>query len=163
MKRNMLIAAFAPVIVMAGWIVYLSTITATAPEIELPIIGFDPRDLLSGHYLRYQVKYDVEIECKASEWCVCFDAQNHVQAQDTCDAMTSCDRKLRGSCSNNRFVAGIERYYFSEKFSKELAVVPEGATITVALSSSGKGIVKALLVGGVPVNKWLETAAQAAP
>ena len=42
-----------PVAAMALWLISLNVALTRAREVTLAVTGYDPRDLLSGHYLRY--------------------------------------------------------------------------------------------------------------
>lgn len=55
MKIKILLAL--PIIVLFFWMSALQVSLSTAEKIVLPVSGYDPRDLLSGHYLRVQVLY----------------------------------------------------------------------------------------------------------
>lgn len=55
MKTKILMAL--PIIVLLCWMAALQFSLSTAEKIVLPVSGYDPRDLLSGHYLRVQVRY----------------------------------------------------------------------------------------------------------
>ena len=149
-----------PILVIAFWISTYVFSVRTGRVVRLQIEGFDPRDLLSGHYLRYNVQYGMDIPCQNKERrTVCFtpgdDGIWTVDSNMTYDASPSCDVFLHGTCRYSRFEAGIERYYFPEEFKRQLAVVPPASTIDVAITPDGKGIVKALHVDGQPVLEWV--------
>lgn len=55
MKTRILLAL--PIIALFCWVSVLQVSLSTAEKIVLPVSGYDPRDLLSGHYLRIQVLY----------------------------------------------------------------------------------------------------------
>lgn len=55
MKTKILMAL--PIIVLFCWVSALQLSRSTAEKIVLPVSGYDPRDLLSGHYLRVRVRY----------------------------------------------------------------------------------------------------------
>ena len=54
-KYLILFILFIPFFFFVGWICLLSTQVAEGKIVEVPITGYDPRDLLRGHYLRYQI------------------------------------------------------------------------------------------------------------
>lgn len=155
------IAIVLPVLVISAWIgsyVYRANIGA---EIELPVYGYDPRDLLAGHYLQYRVEYGGQLECQGhTERCVCLHKVGaHFAAQASLDcnaAFDSCEHVLRGKCVGSQFIAGIERYYFPEQFTKELRTVPDDATIKLRLSKDGKGVVTGFYITGKPLTDWLK-------
>lgn len=59
-----------PILFLLGWVIYLSLFTLTAQEVKIRIMGYDPRDLLSGHYLAYQIDWD-KTNCSQFDNSVC--------------------------------------------------------------------------------------------
>ena len=160
-------AIFVPILIITGWIGSYSFITQSGSTVRLRIEGYDPRDLLAGHYLRYRVNYGDNIECPANDqgegtsWCLCLDQKNgkfsQVSSQGSCDEFSDCRAgMIKGTCKSQRFEAGIERFYFAEENQKLLKLVPPESSIIVALSPAGKGVVKDLMVGEVPLATWIE-------
>lgn len=152
-----------PVLVIAGWIGSYVIHVENSATYELPVRGFDPRDLLSGHYLRYQVDYGQPVACpeRTPEWCLCLRPSQpfaRVNWQGQCSD-AACNTPLKGSCTTGSFVAGIERYYFPERYTRELAIVPPASSIIVSVSGSGKGVVKSFIVDGEPLQDWLQSKA----
>lgn len=47
-----------PFFLLLAWTVGLHYQKINMPEVILPITGYDPRDLLAGHYIRYQIDWD---------------------------------------------------------------------------------------------------------
>lgn len=71
MKKLFLIMALTlPLVVLIIWGSWLWLTRGIRQEIVLPIQGYDPRDLLAGHYLSYQIKWD-EADCAQFEDGVC--------------------------------------------------------------------------------------------
>lgn len=163
MKSNLrrVLAIFTPIVVVGLWIGYHALGVVGDGFVRLPVSGIDPRDLLSGHYLIYRVDYGAPVDCSAKQrdWCLCMDGEqngkNILTYQALCSTMDSCARKLRGNCLSGRFDAGIEQFFFPEEHRQALAVVPPDSSIVVALTPSGRPTVKDLLVGDIPVFKWL--------
>lgn len=167
-KTRLFIAVFVPVVIMLLWIIRLSLISSN-PVVRLRIEGFDPRDLLSGHYLIYNVNYGTAPDCSENDQkCLCLDNSDHgfavIQDQaPSCDYFDGCRYKLLGRCENGRFNAGIERFYFAETSKRELTVVPPNSSIEVALDHKGRGIVRDLFVEDMPVREWLKSVKEANP
>lgn len=152
------LAVLAPLAVMLGWTGYHATVIARGVTVRLRVEGYDPRDLLSGHYLRYRVDYGLDACAGHSQPapCLCLErAGGGVPARATwagrCEERPDCPLWLRGRCSYTRFEAGIERYYFPETLATPLATVPPDATIEVALDGRGGGIVSGFFVGDEPL------------
>ena len=162
-KWGLTIALLFPLVVMLGWVSQIVIQRQFGEEVELPISGYDPRDLLSGHYLTYRVEYGNIGSCGNRSFdeamCLCLEKDSSGKAIGTqlssCEE-TSCRLFLKGNCRYGRFEAGIERFYFSESHQKALAVVPPKATIKVKVTSGGTGIVQSLLIDGTPLSEWLK-------
>lgn len=139
-------------------------------SLYLPISGYDPRDLLSGHYLRYDIDYGLNTKCTYSGFTegkhineprrlirnnyiyLCLDEGK----KNTFNKYPNkCKLKIRGKCKKSRFVAGIERFYIPENKAKEheklLLDSSNKAELEVLIRNDGKTNVKDLLINGVPI------------
>ncbi len=163
-KLLKVLAIGLPIVVIAAWIVSYAVTVRTGVTIRLAVSGYDPRDLLSGHYLRYVVEYGGAVDCPvataSAEKCVCLDGKEHqfakISDQGDCRDNLDCKNLLKGTCNKGRFEAGIERFYFPEEYVKQLRIVPPDASIVVALSPAGKGVVKELLVMDESILEWVK-------
>jgi len=130
MKLKPLLAILIPLMVMAGWISIQAYHSQKSSWVQLKVTGYDPRDLLSGHYLRYEVVYGPRGKCKdfksQTKYCQCLeitDSDNMAKSYwlGSCyERPKNCYLYLKGQCQHGRFTAGIERYYFPEEFKKLL-------------------------------------------
>ena len=59
--NSLLIAS--PVILLAILTIGMAVLRTSLPEVTLRISGYDPRDLLSGHYIVYTIDWD-DTDCK---------------------------------------------------------------------------------------------------
>ena len=59
-----------PILFLGIWGVILSFQINSGIEVRLPIMGYDPRDLLSGHYILYQIDWE-SADCKQFENGIC--------------------------------------------------------------------------------------------
>ena len=157
-KIKKILAVIFPIVMISTWISTQAYDLLVGTVVELPIRGYDPRDLLSGHYAIYDVLYGNKAVCPTRKKishsaCVCLEKSgkdNLFQGSwlGSCSAKPQeCRLFLKGTCENKRFKAGIERFYFSEVHKEVLRVVPEGSTIIVSVSSQGKALVKDLVIG----------------
>ncbi len=165
-----LVGIVVPILVMAMWVARQKFIQATGVEVTLAVEGFDPRDLLSGHYLRYQVKYGIDNICVGDlksrsdlPACVCFaDATDKAVpnvatwAGECSSRPSTCKVFIKGYCHTGFFAAGIERYYFSDTLTKELAVVPERSAIVFKVGSDGTALVSEFFVDGMKLMDFIE-------
>lgn len=161
-----LVAVVLPLAILFAWWLRMATVVSSGQIVGFGVSGYDPRDLLSGHYLTYQVQYVPSQPCQelnqnesvdGQEICLCFGSEsNQTTWQGSCKVLptSECGRYLRGYCQNNRFEAGIERYYIPEGYASSDAI-PEQSYIIVSLDGKGGGIVKDFMVGNIPLLDWL--------
>jgi len=59
MKNKSLVLAFLiPAIALASWVLVLSHERRSGDEVKVVIKGYDPRDLLSEHYIQYEIDWE---------------------------------------------------------------------------------------------------------
>jgi uncharacterized membrane-anchored protein len=164
-SRQVAFSVLLPMIVLVGWVVKLEVTRQRGREVELKVQAYDPRDLLSGHYLQYTVDYGEGV-CdegyhNRSDMCVCLNMLTSPATaawRGECSSRPAdCATFIAGSCEYNRFNAGIERYYIPEAFTSQLRQVPPDSTIRVRVASDGRALVQEFLVGGVPLAEYLPT------
>ncbi len=49
---------FLPVLFFAAWLGFIHYEISSGEPVKMSIKGYDPRDLLSGHYIRFQIDWD---------------------------------------------------------------------------------------------------------
>jgi uncharacterized membrane-anchored protein len=162
MKMSPTIAAMcAPLVLMSLWIGQQYYIRATAPSVLLAVEGGDPRDLLSGHYMRYRVQYGDAVDCTSSTYyknrpdqCACLKADPETGVSTAtwfgdCDSKPeTCESSIRGVCRYGRtFIANIERYYFPESCKGPLRFAPPNSRIEVKVPAKGNAMVSNFYVG----------------
>lgn len=161
-KKIFLLLLILPIAVLLVIVVRQGFHFATGQEYVFPITGYDPRDLLSGHYLQYRVQYTSEEYCKRPEGenffyaCLCLQSRNPLFAEVRfgCEG---CPAKIWGKCEGGQFLAGIERFYIPEADATWLdATLRRGerkSEIVVSVSKEGVGLVKDLRFDG---KSWRE-------
>jgi len=177
--RLALAVAF-PILCLAGLTAYKQVRVMVGTSVVIPIAGFDPRDLLSGHYLTYR------LDLGPGSAAICDPGQEQSQRPDevfvcvvadhgtmtlarrilTYEAPSSgttpgCTVVLRGRCEHGRFLAGIERFYVPEEHAAALdqAVRSQKGAVVVAVDRSGRAAVKDLLIDGRPWRKAVQQGA----
>lgn len=148
-KKALIIALLFPILALMALTAYKKYVLSFGEEIILPISGYDPRDLLSGHYLIYQIDYGVHGVCTSN---------SGQQAGYVCLAPKmfsysppdGCSKLIRGVCKLNRFEAGIEKYYVPEDKARYLEeqIRSKTASIVLSITRDGQAQVKDLLVNG---------------
>lgn len=116
------ILLFIPFLAVTLWATYYLRFIEQNMEVTLPITGYDPRNLLSGHYIRYQI-----------DW------KNANCAQ------------FKADCPVHEF-APSDRYYVPEDKARQLehALNNRNVSIVFAYRKGSKPIAKFLLIDGKP-------------
>lgn len=148
-KNALIFAVLLPILALAALTTYKNFVVSTGKEVILPISGYDPRDLLSGHYLIYQIDYGVGEICsekmaKRTAY-ICLEPKMFSYYEPEV-----CSKLIRGVCNYNRFEAGIEKYFVPEDKAKDLEakIRSKTASVLLSLTDSGHTQVKDLLVNG---------------
>lgn len=125
------------------------------------IRGYDPRDLLRGHYVAFRLDvtpHEVLESCSlnAADCCYCLEPGNAMPTPvilATCaTAADVCDAFVRTAPLH-----ALDRFYIPEEGRREMeqnlrdAARDDRAHLAVAVSSPGEPMIEALLVGGVPI------------
>lgn len=161
------LAIFLPVLVIAAWALQFTAISLYGEKVQLRITGYDPRDLLAGHYLRYRVDFGSLLTCSSdtqTEKCVCLKPDQSTGISQAawvgaCTQRTSqedCNHWLKVKCRWSQLSTSIDRFYIPETQANLLRTVPANSTIEVHLNGRGQGIVTNLLVNGEPLVTFLE-------
>lgn len=69
-QKYLIYILLLPFVFFVFWIGYLSTGVKSGQEIILPITGYDPRNLLSGHYIDYQINW-AHADCTQFDGDIC--------------------------------------------------------------------------------------------
>ena len=69
-KYILLIILFIPLFYLIGWSLFLNHQRAQGTDIKVSITGYDPRDLLSGHYIAYQIDWE-KTDCQQFSNGIC--------------------------------------------------------------------------------------------
>jgi uncharacterized membrane-anchored protein len=163
-KRRLILAALIwPLLLWCLLVGHKTYISLAGASIILPISGYDPRDLLVGHYLTYRVDYGLD-----EQDCNYYDARYEVyvinpgrQGAYVTRARPADEGELfiAGACDHG-FKAGIERFYVPEKDALLLdRILRRGllpASIEVGVTAEGRAQVRELLLNNKPWRQALE-------
>lgn len=64
------ILILAPAVLLLLWAVFLSLQISSGQEVVVRIKGYDPRSILSGHYINYEIDWD-STDCTQFEGNIC--------------------------------------------------------------------------------------------
>lgn len=154
-KKFLILVLAFPIAALFVLMIQKGLVVSSGNQVTLPIKGYDPRDLLSGNYMIYQIDYGVSDLCQnqpaeAVPAYICLDTKEFSFVRDL-----KCSQLIRGTCNGFRFKAGIEKFYIPEteaaKLEKKLQA--GGASVILSLTSTGDTQVKDLLIDGV---SWKE-------
>lgn len=164
-NKKLAAALIFPILCLILLAVYKGIKVAVGTKIIIPISGYDPRDLLSGHYLTYRLDFKNGNFCSDkiqdnTRIMLCVnqvkgdEASGEIIDEDNYDRR-DCDVIIKGKCENGRFSAGIERFYIPEKHCMEIErVIRKGkGKLVVSVDSSGNAVIKDLLING---KSWRE-------
>lgn len=150
-----LVALALPLLGTAGLIVR-GEIAVRGREWEFKIRGYDPRDLLRGHYLTYRIDWAVEepeVEC--AQCCLCLERAEGRQSvtRRQCSDAGGCEARL-----TEDELPALERYYIPEERAAGLESAVRAERASVVLSSvGGRLALKDLRVDGKPWREALGT------
>ena len=135
MKKPFLaVALFLPLVCLLGWTLFLSFSQHISGEVKVSVMGYDPRDLLSGHYIAYQIDWD----------------------------KTDCSQFRGGKCPSEEFCHERRwgrqcRFYIPEEHAKKLDDLFRHRSLTgtqfeviYAYRPGHKPMAKELLINGKP-------------
>lgn len=161
-NRAVLLALLVPIIGLLVLTAYKKYILSSGHEYEFAIEGYDPRDLLAGHYIQFRVVYDANNICENRNSNTPQDSLTEKQSGYIClepgpkvfsyEKPNSCLLFIEGICDYTRFVAGIERFYIPQEkaYDLEQKIRNRKASIKVSILASGKAQIKELLLDGRP-------------
>ncbi|MCB1158241.1 MAG: GDYXXLXY domain-containing protein, partial [Leptospiraceae bacterium] len=120
-RKYLLFSLIIPILALLFLTFYKAYILSFGLKFVLPITGYDPRDLLSGHFVTYNVEYGMENPCgdlsRGSKHCICLHkdiSKNYVVKNCNSSELSSCTAFIKGVCKTSRFEAGIEKYFIPE-------------------------------------------------
>lgn len=169
--RRLLLSLSFPIVALVALAGYKAYKVHSGTELTIPIAGYDPRDLLSGHYLTYRLDFDEEV-CGSEHpnqdllfLCVSQRGES-ISSRKVYSAKPEdrrgCTAVLQGLCKGGQFLAGVERYYIPEQHSRLLDRIVRGwgedkgrARLVISVDYRGKAVVKELLIDGKPLRQFL--------
>lgn len=143
---------------------------------RIPITGYDPRDLLRGHYLTFRYDWNWKEEqrsCDHEECVLCLSPSEGF----TNPYASITDRNAVGQCQSfiegrfyygSRFEIGdpqgyrLRRYYIPEQHAKKLDSMlrfNEGEykfEVSLRVNKSGKAFIQGMFIDDVPLEDWVK-------
>lgn len=147
-KKALFFAFLFPITSLLAFTAYRKYLQLSGIEVILPISGHDPRSILSGHYLIYEIDYGINNICASKEnkeSYVCLEPKSFSYSEPS-----NCKKLIKGKCKRDRFHAGVEMFFIPEKFAQALdqEIRTKPAKIVLSLAKNGLAQVKDLLIEG---------------
>jgi len=146
-----------PIVAFAGLVVRAELLRASGPVFHVAIAGYDPRDLLQGHYLRYRLQWPADGECDGATCCLCLQTSG-VHTKVECGvADKTCDAQL-----SRQMVDQGREFFIQEDVGPALeqAIRRGQGVIVLNVTPHGQVRVHELFIDGVPHRRWLHDNAQ---
>lgn len=169
-RKYLLEAVLFPVLVLIGIMIKTELEIKQSKTIMVDIEGYDPRDLLRGHYLNFRFKWNFEpektklyanhlknIHPREAKLCVLSNGQVYPVATD--EVLYDCETEIFGKFASTPdrydFYVGLERFYLPETHAKfiEGEFLKQKGQMKLAVNSQGKAVLLELYIGGKP---WRE-------
>lgn len=101
MRKSALLAALLllPSLILAGWALWLPLPRAADPGLCIRLLGYDPRDLLRGHYLLARLDiHDLPPGRYGPDDCVCLRERPEDPGRPGFTPLPSCAAEILASC-----------------------------------------------------------------
>jgi len=157
-KRVLLALALVDLLFFGGWVAREESLRRGG-RIYLPIEGYDPRDLLSGHYVRFQLvavreaANFLEPRGAIAPQMFCIEVKEglyHVKGLRMGSA-SSCSPFLRATLDNGaHWDFGIDRFYVDERLANEASRIQANPNTYLVATVDDSGALHAvdLIVNG---------------
>ena len=150
-------ALLLPIVAFTGLVVRAELLRASGSVFHVAIAGYDPRDLLQGHYLRYRLQWPADGACDGATYCLCLQVSGVHTKVECSAANAACDAQL------SRQMVDQEREFFIQEDAGpalEQAIRHGQGTIALNVTPNGQVRVHELFIDGVPYRRWLRDNAQ---
>ncbi len=160
-RLKLIAALLFPIVVLAANAWMNQQQRDSGKEMTFPIQGFDPRDMLSGHYLVFEIDYSIDAGngCPASDIVatLCLQPEKRVYPSD--ELPPKCSLYLQGHCNNQgQFSAGLERFYIPQEIASALEEkIRDGkAEVILSIDNNGHTVIRDLLIEKQSWKKMLQ-------
>jgi len=163
--KKALIAVAIPFVLLCLLIARAEYHLKSGEEWTFAVAGYDPRDLLRGHYLRFSLDYDWEDYrggCSPAEsCCLCLTRTDEMTPsvhETSCTvARNECDGFMVTDQANalNRFYVAETEASRAEQILRE-ARAAENAHIRISVNARGEPRIVDLLIGDRPLEELLK-------
>lgn len=177
MSKFKALALLLPLIGMIAMIVVHTHNRETGTNWRIPVTGYDPRDLLRGHYLTFRYDWnwaETQQTCQGQDCALCLSPVDNsgvnpevaLMSKDL--AVQTCDTFIVGSSYRGKDFRigsdkanGLTRYYIPENraelLDKALRLWTDDAKFEVSLSinESGQAFIDQMYINDMVLEDWL--------
>ncbi|MBO4520903.1 MAG: GDYXXLXY domain-containing protein [Alphaproteobacteria bacterium] len=164
------ILLFLPVLALLGWTLSVQSMISGGTRLDMPIRGYDPRDILAGNYLSVTVDYDgFSSECtvddKSEDRRLRWEKRDAFFCAETGKIVLgkpeNCKTFIKGYCMYNRFHDDVSRFYVSEKtagrLEKAIRNRENNPMLRLSVTQDGRAFPVDLILQGIPYKEWLQS------
>ena len=141
-----------PIVAFIGLVGRAELLRASGPELLVAIAGYDPRDLLQVHYLRYRLQWPAAEACDGATCCLCLQVSG-VHTKVECGAAdAACEAQL-----SRQMVEQRREFFIQEDAGPALEQAIRRGQGAMALNITPNGQVRLheLFIDGVPHRRWM--------
>ncbi|MCC6811233.1 MAG: GDYXXLXY domain-containing protein [Deltaproteobacteria bacterium] len=149
-----LILAAVDLVIFGGWIAQNEWAQRAGVEVILPVEGYDPRDLLSGHYVRFRLVAVAQANAlgitEDGETRFCIEPNALGRWNVTRVAGKTCAKVLVGTVKKGRVDFGVDRFFVDERRQNEVVGfrADDSTFLRARLGSDGHLQIVDLVVSG---------------
>ena len=168
-NKRVILAVAIPFILLCLLIVRAEYHVKTGQQWNFKMTGYDPRDLLRGHYLQFRVEYDWQAargSCSSSQTCcLCLTSTGEITPsvhKTSCStAKTQCDGFMLSEHQQS-----LNRFYIAETEARRAEKIVQqarrdnNAYITTSINNQGEPVIVDLLIGKQSLNDLLKLPAE---
>lgn len=165
MNKKILAAVLIPFLLLSLLIIRAEFHISQGKEWKFHVRGYDPRDLLRGHYLLFTLQYDWEKgsnQCEnVNDCCLCLSDIGEIAPKvkkTSCEvAQNQCDGFILGE-----FERSLNRYYIPENYAKQAeqilrdARTDNEAFLSVSVNSQGEPLITDMIIQGESLNDLIK-------
>lgn len=158
-RRWLAAAALAlPVAVLAVKAAWHERARRVGTLVDVPVRGYDPRDLLAGQYLAFRLDFGPAGQCPEGvrgEALICLRPTRKLVRGER--PPPGCELHLRGRCRYGVFQTGLERHFVPERRAALLEglVRERRVALRLRVHPDGSASPVTLLVDGVPWKEYV--------
>lgn len=166
-NKNLLMIVMVPFILLCLLIARAEYRLITGVQWDIAITGYDPRDLLRGHYLRFRLAYDwkePKEQCVSDKSCSYCLTDVGAQAPKVQIIETHLAKQCDGFMQYDDLKTPLNRFYIPEtqaRYAEDLlrqARIDKTAYLRLSVNKKGVPQIVDLLINGQPLGELLKRA-----